>query len=286
MALTLSGSTEQSFGTINFTYGLNRTQERNKKKKLRKKAALKRRRELRNQPQLVNGISNDTKGLHEDEESDPEPEDEIIEFEYKGPFERFKLIDDEADSVPAKPASHTDINLKARTAALLAEEASANEARKRSGSQDPDPNKGLRSKAGSIGGLDSGSGGVEVLSKKKLKRLNPRPDVIEMWDVCAKDPLLLAYLKAYRNTVPVPKHWCAKRKYLQGKRGFEKPPFRLPEFIARTGIMEMRQTVQDKDSDKTLKTKMREKIRPKVGKVDIDYHKLHDAFFNTKLNPN
>ncbi|CAH8444954.1 unnamed protein product [Heterobilharzia americana] len=253
------------------------------RKEVEKKAALKRRRELRNQPQLVNGISNDTKGLHEDEESDPEPEDEIIEFEYKGPFERFKLIDDEADSVPAKPASHTDINLKARTAALLAEEASANEARKRSGSQDPDPNKGLRSKAGSIGGLDSGSGGVEVLSKKKLKRLNrpsvaalkqmvARPDVIEMWD-------------AYRNTVPVPKHWCAKRKYLQGKRGFEKPPFRLPEFIARTGIMEMRQTVQDKDSDKTLKTKMREKIRPKVGKVDIDYHKLHDAFFKYQTKP-
>lgn len=97
------------------------------------------------------------------------------------------------------------------------------------------------------------------MSKKKLKLLNrpsvaslkqaaARPDVVEMWDVCAKDPMLLVYLKSYRNTVPVPKHWCAKRKYLQGKRGFEKPPFRLPEFIARTGIMEMRQTVSDKVS--------------------------------------
>ena len=34
-----------------------------------------------------------------------------------------------------------------------------------------------------------------------------------------------------RNTVPVPRHWCFKRKYLQGKRGIEKPPFNLPEFI-------------------------------------------------------
>nr|CAH8833721.1 unnamed protein product [Trichobilharzia regenti] len=293
MALAVSKTNETSFEAINFTYGINRQQERNKKKKLRKKAAHKRRRELRNQPQPVNGLSNDIKN-HENEESDPEPEDEIIEFEYTGPFERFKLPDDEDDSaVPAKPVSHTDINLKARTAALLAEEASVNEARRRSGNQDPDSNNTARLK---ISSGDSANGGVEILSKKKLKRLNrpsvaalkqmvARPDVIEMWDVCAKDPLLLAYLKAYRNTVPVPKHWCAKRKYLQGKRGFEKPPFRLPEFIARTGIMEMRQTVQDKDADKTLKTKMREKIRPKVGKVDIDYHKLHDAFFKYQTKP-
>ena len=44
------------------------------------------------------------------------------------------------------------------------------------------------------------------------------------------------HLKSTRNTVPVPRHWCFKRKYLQGKRGIEKPPFDLPEFIKKTGI--------------------------------------------------
>jgi hypothetical protein len=29
------------------------------------------------------------------------------------------------------------------------------------------------------------------------------------------DPKLLVYLKAYRNTVPVPRHWSQKRKFLQ-----------------------------------------------------------------------
>ena len=47
-------------------------------------------------------------------------------------------------------------------------------------------------------------------------------------NVTAADPRLLVHLKAYRNTVPVPRHWCHKRKYLQGKRGVEKPPFQLP----------------------------------------------------------
>ena len=28
-----------------------------------------------------------------------------------------------------------------------------------------------------------------------------------------------------------------------------------------------------------MKTKMRGKVRPKMGKIDIDYQKLHDAFF-------
>lgn len=68
-------------------------------------------------------------------------------------------------------------------------------------------------------------------------------------------------------------------QYLQGKRGIEKPPFDLPEFIKKTGIMEMRAALQEKEDQRTLKAKMRERSRPKMGKIDIDYQKLHDAFF-------
>ncbi|RNA12569.1 Splicing factor 3B subunit 2 [Brachionus plicatilis] len=136
----------------------------------------------------------------------------------------------------------------------------------------------------------------EKLSKKKLKlqtrisvaalkQLVARPDVVEMYDVTARDPKLLVHLKGCRNTVQVPRHWCAKRKYLQGKRGFEKPPFELPDFIKRTGIQSMREAVQDKDKNKSLKQKMKEKVRPKVGRIDIDYQKLHDAFFKWQTKP-
>ena len=52
--------------------------------------------------------------------------------------------------------------------------------------------------------------------------------------------------QAYRNTVPVPRHWSQKRKFLQGKRGIEKPAFQLPDFIEATGISEMRKAYQDK----------------------------------------
>lgn len=86
---------------------------------------------------------------------------------------------------------------------------------------------------------EESSNAVKPLSKKKkkllsrlsvaeLKQLVQRPDVVEAHDVTAADPRLLVHLKAYRNTVPVPRHWCHKRKYLQGKRGMEKPPFQLP----------------------------------------------------------
>lgn len=79
-----------------------------------------------------------------------------------------------------------------------------------------------------------------------LLQLVARPDVVEMHDVTAHEPKLLVHLKATRNTVPVPRHWCFKRKYLQGKRGIEKPPFELPEFIKKTGIQEMREALQEK----------------------------------------
>ncbi|CAB0043719.1 unnamed protein product [Trichogramma brassicae] len=141
-----------------------------------------------------------------------------------------------------------------------------------------------------------GEDGLPKLSKRKLKKLTrlsvaelkqlvARPDVVEMHDVTARDPKLLVQLKAHRNTVPVPRHWCFKRKYLQGKRGIEKPPFDLPAFIKRTGITEMRASLQEKDEGKTLKAKMRERARPKLGKIDIDYQKLHDAFFKWQTKP-
>lgn len=50
----------------------------------------------------------------------------------------------------------------------------------------------------------------------ELKQICSRPDVVEVWDATAADPKLLVYLKSYRNTVPVPRHWCQKRKFLQG----------------------------------------------------------------------
>ncbi|XP_067680182.1 splicing factor 3B subunit 2-like [Haliotis asinina] len=123
------------------------------------------------------------------------------------------------------------------------------------------------------------------LSVAQLKQLVTRPDVVEMQDVTARDPRLLVHLKATRNTVPVPRHWSYKRKYLQGKRGIEKPPFELPDFIKATGIQEMRAALAEKEDQKTLKAKMRERVRPKMGKIDIDYQKLHDAFFRFQTKP-
>ena len=84
------------------------------------------------------------------------------------------------------------------------------------------------------------------LSVAALKQLVSRPDVVEMHDVTARDPKMLVHLKGTRNTVPVPRHWCAKRKYLQGKRGFEKIAFDLPDFIKRTGIQGMREALNEK----------------------------------------
>lgn len=112
-----------------------------------------------------------------------------------------------------------------------------------------------------------------------LKMAAKRPDMVEAWDVTAKDPLFLVTLKQVRNSVPVPRHWSQKRRYLQYKRGIHKIPFRLPSFIEDTGITKLRDKAQAADASKTLKQKLRERIQPKMGKIDIDYQVLHDAFF-------
>lgn len=126
-----------------------------------------------------------------------------------------------------------------------------------------------------------------IASKKKQRKLNrvsvavlkqlvKRPETVEWVDVTAADPFLLVTLKATRNSVPVPMHWSQKRKFLQGKRGAEKIPYELPDYIKDTGIMQLREATA---------TGNRNKYQAKMGKLDIDYQKLHDAFFKYQTKP-
>lgn len=136
----------------------------------------------------------------------------------------------------------------------------------------------------------------KILSKRKqrqlrrltvaeLKLLVNKPELVQGEDVTATDPQLLIHLKSSRNTIPVPPHWSLKRDYLQNKKGIEKPPFQLPSYIAATGIAEMKDALKEKEGEQTLKAKTRERVQPKMGKVNIDYQKLHDAFFRFQTKP-
>lgn len=138
--------------------------------------------------------------------------------------------------------------------------------------------------------------GKQKLSKKKrkeqtklsvaeLKAIVAKPDMVEWTDTSAQEPKLLVHLKSYRNVVPVPAHWSLKREYLSSKRGIEKPAFSLPKFIQETGIAEMRDAVLEKQNEATLKQKQRERVQPKMGKLDIDYQKLYEAFFRFQTKP-
>ncbi|XP_029943851.1 splicing factor 3B subunit 2 [Salarias fasciatus] len=252
---------------------------RNRKKKSKKKRAQEKKEQAEQQQKEGGG----KKEKEKEKEKEPEVEIEYVTEEpeiydpnfifFKRIFEAFKLTDDVKKEKEKEPEKAEKLETTVLRKKGFEEE------RKDSDDSDeetrPDQPK---------------------LSKKKLRRMNrltvaelkqlvARPDVVEMHDVTAQEPKLLVHLKATRNTVPVPRHWCFKRKYLQGKRGIEKPPFELPEFIRRTGIQEMREALQEKEDAKTMKTKMREKVRPKMGKIDIDYQKLHDAFFKWQIKP-
>ncbi|OAA44339.1 splicing factor 3b [Metarhizium rileyi] len=126
---------------------------------------------------------------------------------------------------------------------------------------------------------------LNKLSVAELKALVSIPEVVEWHDVSSSDPRVLVQIKAQRNVIPVPTHWSLKREYLSSKRGIEKAPFRLPQFISDTGITEMRDAVLEKQAEQTLKQKQRERVAPKMGRLDIDYQKLYDAFFRFQTKP-
>ncbi|KAJ5427725.1 hypothetical protein N7491_008167 [Penicillium cf. griseofulvum] len=126
---------------------------------------------------------------------------------------------------------------------------------------------------------------MNKLSVAELKATARKPEIVEWTDTSAPDPRLLVHIKAHRNVVPVPSHWSLKREYLSSKRGVEKAPFALPKFIQETGISEMRDAALEKQEQSSLKQKQRERVQPKMGKLDIDYQKLYEAFFRFQTKP-
>lgn len=126
---------------------------------------------------------------------------------------------------------------------------------------------------------------MNKLSVAQLKSLVQKPELVEWTDVSSSNPQLLVAIKGAKNVIPVPTHWALKREYLSSKRGIEKPPFALPKFIQETGISEMREAVLEKQAEMTMRQKQRERVQGKLGKLDIDYAKLYDAFFRRQTKP-
>jgi splicing factor 3B subunit 2 len=123
------------------------------------------------------------------------------------------------------------------------------------------------------------------ISVALLKQLVKKPERVEVHDANSPDPTFLLHLKCSKNVVPVPTHWTQKRRYLQGKRGVEKAPYELPDFIAATGISKIRAAMIERENAKKLKQKAREHMNPKLGQMDLDYQVLHDAFFRYQNKP-
>ena len=145
-------------------------------------------------------------------------------------------------------------------------------------------------------GLEAEEADENRKSKKQLKRENKlsvaelkayvrRPELVDWTDTSSREPTLLVALKGTRNIVPVPAHWNMKREYLSSKRGIEKPQWEPPQYIKDTGVPGQRDEALKKTEESTLKSKQREKVQPKMGKAEVDYSKLYDAFFRYQTKP-
>ncbi|AET37708.1 U2 snRNP complex subunit CUS1 Ecym_1483 [Eremothecium cymbalariae DBVPG len=117
-------------------------------------------------------------------------------------------------------------------------------------------------------------------SLSTLKSISTHPDLIQWYDCDSPEPFFLVKIKSAKNIVPIPSHWQAKRGYLSGRSLLEKKPFELPDVIKQTDIESMRNTVLGSGEDgSSLKKDARSRVQPKLGRLDLDYVKMHDAFF-------
>lgn len=66
---------------------------------------------------------------------------------------------------------------------------------------------------------------------------------------------------------------------------FSFPHHQLPDFIVKTGITEIRDTVAEDEAKASAKQKNRSRVNPKMGNMDVDYKTLHEAFFKYQTKP-
>lgn len=118
-----------------------------------------------------------------------------------------------------------------------------------------------------------------------LKIESKRPELVESTDADSPDPRLLVYIKSQHNMIDIPSHWKSNKSLLKQRRTFsDNGPFELPKFIQDTGILEMRDS-SGKDEDVNMKDRMRQRVQPKMGQLDLDFNKLYDAFFKFQTKP-
>lgn len=55
------------------------------------------------------------------------------------------------------------------------------------------------------------------------------------------------------------------------------------DYIAQTGIADKRDAMREKEAKARASAKRRARLNPKLGKMDVDYQKLHDAFFRSPI---
>ena len=95
----------------------------------------------------------------------------------------------------------------------------------------------------------------------------------------SSDPIFLYQIKETKNTIEVPQNWEYKKKKFAFKRGLLKQIYKLPHNIEETGIGQLRDPMTEKSTIRMLRLKMKERMNPRLGRIDIDYQVLYDAFF-------
>lgn len=123
----------------------------------------------------------------------------------------------------------------------------------------------------------------QSISLIELKSYTTFPELVEIYDTTSKNPIFNLEIKTSKNLIPIPKHWLNKKRYLHLKRGIESTTYTLPEYINSIGISKLRDP--DSIDNRILKVKGKDKVNPKINKLDLDYNSLYDAFFVYQVKP-
>ena len=121
------------------------------------------------------------------------------------------------------------------------------------------------------------------LTVAQLKQLVDHPEVVEDHDE-SLDARLLVHLKSLRGTVPVPQHWSQSANTYRASKALSRVHMSCQRLLQPLGSPRCAKPSESRRMRRSS-SKSSVSVRPKMGKININYQALYDAFSGEMKKP-
>eukprot|EP00477_Mikrocytos_mackini_P001257 GAHX01001343.1.p1 GENE.GAHX01001343.1~~GAHX01001343.1.p1 ORF type:complete len:281 (-),score=49.89 GAHX01001343.1:312-1154(-) len=118
-----------------------------------------------------------------------------------------------------------------------------------------------------------------------LKLASFDPSLVDIEDANSPCPIQNIKIKSSRYSTPFPSAWRLNSKTKLNSGRYDRKEYVLPPNVAATGIQQLKKISLSLEELNKIKRAKIQTLNPIMGRINIDYKILHDAFFQFEYLP-